>query len=246
MGSHFAVVKHAEQCLILIQTKALLSMSEGCSVVSSLHAHSLGVSGSSVVCTETLSLTHQGSSSCSLVLRNATKAARQQEPMLGGWTRKLELQHLDLGQKHQGEKGNPPNELLRPYVAVTSRMFVFHLLLGTAHPATVSHLKAVLGISFRTDSEEMVPFNGGTHSMVNHCVTSPSLGVIPGDLRAHSAAFLSKGWMDGRAGAVGWQHKEHGHCRQGALWACLLPQACTSKPIHICLTLHFWGIIPLI
>lgn len=198
-----------------MQTKALLSMSEGCSVVSSHHAHSLGVSGSSVVCTETLSLTHQGSSSCSLVFGNATKATRQQEPVLGGWTRKLELQHLDLGQKHQGEKTNPPNELLRPYVAVTSRMFVFHLLHGTAHPAAVSHPEAVLGLLFRTDSEEMVPLNGGTHSVVNHCVASPTLGVFLRDLRAHSAALLPNGWLDGRAGAVGWQHKEHPHCRQG-------------------------------
>lgn len=120
---------------------------------------------------------------------------------------------MDLGQKHQDEKTNPPNELLRPCVAVTSRMFVFHLLHGTAHPATVSHLKAVLGSLFRTDSEEMVPLNGGTHSMVNHCVTSPCLGVFLRDLRAHSAAFLPSGRMDGNTGAVRWQHKEHQHCR---------------------------------
>lgn len=186
--------------------------SEGCSAVSSRHARSLGVSGSSVVCAESLSLTHQGSSSRSLVFRNATKATGQQEPMLGGWARKLELQHLDLGQKHQGEKMNPPHELLRPYVAVSSRMFVFHLLHGTAHPAAVSLLEAVLGLLFRTDSEEMVPLNGGTQSTVNHCVTSPGLGVFLGDLRAHSVVFLPSGWMDGRAGAVGWQHREQaGH-----------------------------------
>ena len=84
LGSHFTGVKHAEQYLILIQTKALLSASEGGNVVYSHHAHSLRVPGSSVVCTETSSLTRQSRSSCLLVFRNATKAAREQEPMLGG------------------------------------------------------------------------------------------------------------------------------------------------------------------
>lgn len=158
LGSHFAGAKHAEQYLILMQTKALLSASEEGNVGSLHHAHSLREPGSSVVCTEVSSLTHQSCSSCLLVFRNPMEAAREQEPVLGGWTRDLKLQQLDLGQKHQSEKPNSPKELLRPYmVAVTGRMFVFHLLQGTAQPAVVSHLKAVLGLLFRTDSEERVP-----------------------------------------------------------------------------------------
>lgn len=121
-----------------------------------------------------------------------------------------------LARNTRVKETNPPNELLRRSVAVTSRMFVFHLLHGTAHTAAVSHLTALLGLLFRTDSEETVPLNGGTHSMVNHCVTSSSLGVFLRDLVAHSSAFLPNGWMGGRAGAVRWQHKEHRHCRQGA------------------------------
>lgn len=159
LGNHFTGVKYAEQYLILMQTKVLLSASEEGNVVSSHHAHSLKDPGSSVVCSETLSLTHQSCSSCLLVFRNLTEAAREQEPTLGGWTRELKLQQLDLGQKHQGKKLNSPKELLRPYVAVTGRMFVFHLRRGTAHPAVVSHFKAVLGLLFRTDSEERVPLS---------------------------------------------------------------------------------------
>jgi len=137
----------------------MLSGSEGGNVISSYHTHSLRVAGSPVVHTKTSSFTHQSCSNCLLMFRDATEAVKEQEPTLGEWTRELKLQQLDLGQKHQGKKLNSPKELLRPYVAVMGRMFVFHLLQGKAHPATVSHLKAVLGPLFRTDSEERVPLS---------------------------------------------------------------------------------------
>lgn len=114
LGSHFSGVRHAEQYLILIQTKALLSASEGGNVVSLHHTYPLRVPGSSVMCTETSFLTRQSCSSCLLVFRDATKATREQKPMLGGQTRKLKLQQLDLGQKHPDENLKAPKELLRP------------------------------------------------------------------------------------------------------------------------------------
>lgn len=84
----------------------------------------------------------------------------------------------------------------------------------------------------------------GCHS-VNHRAISLSFGVFLRDLNAHAGAILPDGWshQDGctESNAAG-----RAPCRQGTLQACLLPEACTSKHIHMCLTLHFWGIIPLI
>lgn len=97
----FSGVRDAEQYLILMQIKALLSASEGSSV-SSHHTHSLIDPRLSVVCTEAPSLTHWSRCSCLLVFRNPAETKREQEPMWGVQTRKLKLQQLDLGQQHKG------------------------------------------------------------------------------------------------------------------------------------------------
>lgn len=78
---------------------------------------------------------------------------------MGSANQKAEITAAGSWPATQGLKTELSEKAAETLLAVMGRMFVFHLLQGTAHPPVLSHLKARLGLLFRTDSEERVPLS---------------------------------------------------------------------------------------